>query len=580
MSSCLVCIQSSTHPKYIVLDADPIRTEDLPKTTETLAAFYLRVVNEDTWPPLENDFINLALIKDQSSWRTTVDGSVDAIVCKKRTLAYSELFDLQQQTKDSTDLSDRSGVFLLQGRPGSGKTTLMTKLSRDWANKTILKSKLFFLVYLRRLNSQKSISLMSIIHQACPVFDEDFCYKLESHINRTSGKGMVFALDGLDEYSPHISDSNADGFLTSEDFIFMLIKGQKLPHAMVVVTSRPAACTNIRIYATKAIEVLGFLQKQVFEYMQCYFKNNAQKAEKIITHLKQRPNLMNICYLPLHCSMLAFLYEEDTILPNTETDFYKHFTLSTLHRSIRKRQGKVLQMSLFHHLPHDDKVLFDKVCKLAFDATVGKKQVFTLSDLSGLEDALFKPNCTGNDESTLGLVVIDRYFMKYGLDETYTFLHLTFQEYLSAVHIVSLSECEILSKIESLCCERHLMMVWRFMCGMMDFSSASSVKAFEALMDGCKSLVETDVVLFQIHCCYESQHSLPCSHMVKSQNGCLTFIDINLSPIDCTAIGYVINKADIKFTHVTFENCYLSTEGAVTFLQQTGEHPLSLRLCG
>ena len=54
------------------------------------------------------------------------------------------------------------------------------------------------------------------------------------------------------------------------------------------------------------------------------------KAQQLVAHLEQHPNLMNMAYLPLHCAMLTFLYEEDSVLPETETEFYKHFTLSTL----------------------------------------------------------------------------------------------------------------------------------------------------------------------------------------------------------------------------------------------------------
>ena len=144
--------------------------------------------------------------------------------------------------------------------------------------------------------------------------------------------------------------------------------------------------------------------------------------------------------------MLVFFYDGSAILPETETEFYKHFTISTLLRSFYKISGDVTCLTSFDQIPSKDKVLFDKVCKLAFEATVGKKQVFNLSEL---QEMFIESGSTGNDESCLGLVVVDHCFMRFGLDEAYTFLHLTlFQEFLAAVYMAGLSYSEQVCIIE------------------------------------------------------------------------------------------------------------------------------------
>ena len=56
------------------------------------------------------------------------------------------------------------------------------------------------------------------------------------------------------------------------------------------------------------------------------------------TYLEHHPNVMHMCYLPLHMAMVTYLYDvEGASLPQTETEIYNHFTLSTLLRSICKR---------------------------------------------------------------------------------------------------------------------------------------------------------------------------------------------------------------------------------------------------
>ena len=312
------------------------------------------------------NFINLALIKNQTSWRKTVQGSIDEIVGDKEDITYQHVFE---------NLARSCKFILFEGRPGSGKTTLMTKISRDWAEDLLLKSELLFLVPLRRLNTFHDRTLASLIKVACPPFEQDEIEALEGAIIKMKGKNVVFAFDGLDEYSPAKS--------SEIDIVFELmnIGRSLLRDALIVVSSRPAACLEFRQYAGVRIEVLGFLKEQIFQYIHNYFADSKEKAQQLTRHLDQYPNLMKMCYLPLHCAMLVFLYDGTTIIPKTETEFYKHFTLSTLLRSFRKQKGNVVRLTSFDQLPSKDKVLFDMVCKLAFNATLSRKQVFMSSEL-------------------------------------------------------------------------------------------------------------------------------------------------------------------------------------------------------
>ena len=201
-------------------------------------------------------------------------------------------------------------------------------------------------------------------------------------------------------------------------------------------------------------------------------------------------------------------------------------------------------MASFDLLPYNDKVIFDEICKLAFTATVKSKQVFTSNDVkSTLTDV-----STKSDMSSLGLVVIDRYFMRYGLDETYTFLHLTFQEYLAAVYIAGLGESQQMNIIKTHQDKKHLSVVWKFLCGIMDFASISAIDTFKRLME------TTNDELFKLQCCHESQHSLPCSHVISAFDGRVDIKSSNLSPSDFVAIGYAINKSDYPIVALTFNN--------------------------
>ena len=366
-------------------------------------------------------------------------------------------------------------------------------------------------------------------------------------------------------------------YIKVED-VFELLKAKILTKATVFVTSRPAACNNFREHAKKRIEVLGFLKPQIIEYVNYYFSTDKSKAQQLVAHLEHHPNLMHMAYLPLHCAMLAFLFEDNTFLPETETEFYKHFTLSTLLRSLRRQQGSItMTFTSFDQLPRREKTIFDKVCNLAFNATVNSKQVFTSADIESTLPGTDSGDAR-KDVSDLGLIVTDHYFMRYGLDDTYTFLHLTFQEYLGAIYIAELiSESERMQIIRTHKNKKNLFVVWRFLCGMMDFSQTNTMVTFENIM--IQNRMVTENTLDKLQCCFETQHSSPCTYIINDFNGRLEFSSNNFTPSDCAAIGYTISESDFQsMICLIFDKCSFSTEGTLNMLQKLEDHPLSLTI--
>ena len=381
-------------------------------------------------------------------------------------------------------------------------------------------------ILLRRVNDESDLSLGKILSIACPSLTTKNIQELVTTIERSHGQHVIFAFDGLDEYK-RISERN--------NIIKDLIKGEKLQRALVLVTSRPDACAQFRRYATKRIEVIGFLKPQVIQYIHHYFDEDEARALQLDTHLKQHPNLMNMAYLPLHCAMLALLCEENTVLPETETRFYKIFTQSTLVRSIRKREDedKIITITSYDDLTDDDRMIFSRVCQLAFKATLESKQVFTLDDVKDI-------SVTGDSDqlSSFGLVVHDHYLVTNGVRKTFTFLHLTFQEYLAAVHIARLPESQRIDIIKTHRDKNHLSVMWRFLCGTLDFTSANATKTFTDVMKTNESL------LFQLQCCYETQHSQACADVIGNFQGKIELSDQRLTPTDCLAIVYTIRRSE------------------------------------
>ena len=101
-----------------------------PPEKEHLIKLYSLMESEvpiDSWPPVGNStFINLVLIKQSRNSRCdydTVHGDMDDILESKEVVEYEEVFREYRE----------GALVLVEGCPGSGKTTLVHKVTRDWA---------------------------------------------------------------------------------------------------------------------------------------------------------------------------------------------------------------------------------------------------------------------------------------------------------------------------------------------------------------------------------------------------------------------------------------------------------------
>ena len=368
----------------------------------------------------------------------------------------------------------------------------------------------------------------------------------------------MFILDGFDEYGIGANENN---------FICNLVQGRVFSRSDVILSSRPAATQEFRQIATQWIEVVGFVKEQVMQYVSTYFEHDKNKGVQLKTHLNKHPNLMNICYLPLYCAMLVFLYEEDSLLPETETEFYRDFTLSFFVRNFHKK-SKNLSVTSIDQLPPKGKKCLNDICHLAFDATIVGQQVFEKSQLSKVCD-----DESLGDNDNPGLLVVDRYFVKFGVNERYSFLHLTLQEYLSAVYIAGCDSSEQVSIIKTHCnfAKQHLFVMWRFLFGVQDYSKENAMIIFKLMLDATH-----DKCLFHIQCAYESHQSRFCTKVLQFHKHRLEFMKID--SIDLPHLTYVLETAEYANIELRFLQCDFQTDDVVALLNGVGHHQLLLKV--
>ena len=245
-----------------------------PPDKECLISLYssLSEVPDDSWPLASaKTFIDLVLVRtNRSQHKYTsvfIEEEMEALLGDKERVGY----------KDAFSQHECRALVLVEGRPGSGKTTLANRIAKDWAEGKVLKNTdRVFLISLRKDHSKSDLFKMFYHSRS-----EEFMLNVE----QSHGEKTCFILDGYDEFS---SRDNNDSSI-----MYQLIHKTYLPRAMIIITSRPTATVKLRQKATTTIESLGFTKDNFDLYVNSYpfeDSNNTNEAEatksKLRKHLK------------------------------------------------------------------------------------------------------------------------------------------------------------------------------------------------------------------------------------------------------------------------------------------------------
>ena len=482
-----------------------------------------------TYPPVgTKTFINLALIESSGEpckSDYSVRGNADDVIARKEKIEYEDAFKKYES----------GATVLVLGRPGSGKTTLTHKLSRDWAKGEVLKEAEFvFLIGLRLINSKKKDSgLVDILRPY--YFDRDDLEKIKKDFKRENGKGICFIFDGFDEYHPQDKD---------ESVVYALLNKSYLPDAMIIVSSRPAAASaNLEEMSfAQQIEVFGFTRDIINKYIDSfpfsYSSSTDDDGSGIETHrtnlksfLKSHPSVLDMCYLPVNAAIICFLYDnESDNMPQTQTQIYESFTRLIVLRQLATKD-KFMQLSSLEQLRGENAEHFKKLCGLAFDMTIKNQQV--LSEGSAGPD----------DTPSLGLVTTDIIATHNGFQNSYTFLHLTLQEFLAAYHISKLCLTEQMEEIDKYSSFISMLTVWKFYFGLVNFEEGidRAEHIFAAVRKHYHHNMDTRI--FKIQCAYEPRQRCNCGLASSDRFAFVSLYNLSLTSSDLSALAYVMSTA-------------------------------------
>ena len=431
---------------------------------------------------------------------------------KSTRLAYCDLF------KPESGKVEPVNKVLVEGGAGIGKTTLSVSLSEDWAHgKLFQQFELLLLLPLRheKVASAGSLSeLLKLFHTS-----PSFCESVASYLEDEEGKNVLVLADGWDELSK--SQRSESSFLYQLLFV-------DFPLMLVVVTSRPFASAPIHNLAcvNRFVEIKGFGEDDIKEYVQSEFATDQEKAQRLIEQLEDNPLIESVCSVPLNCAIVCHLWhtlKED--LPSTMTQLYEKIILHFVCRNLRKlpAYGPTFSMESFDDIPESLKKSWLNLCEFAFEALKCHQIVFSKKELPEISK--------DGDEQVLcfGLMQSVETVLALTCEVSYNFLHLTFMEYLAALH---LSKQPLDSSWLMWLSSFHFHMVLRFFFGIRFYSSNNGADI------GCVKLAMQHVDRLTLcHCAFEAQNVIVHSEMQFDGE-----LGIPNNPHDCAAVLYVINN--------------------------------------
>ena len=391
-------------------------------------------------PTLEAPYINLAMIKKQQPYnskekdeftRQTLHGGVDQILENKTPINIEDLLTPED--------SGRPVRFILvEGPPGIGKSTFAWEVCRRWDEIESLKD--YHTVLLLKLREKWILNATSVSDifrfPPKPELNMDIADKL----NESHGHNLLLVLDGFDEVSHSFHENSV---------MKSILCRQLLPECTIILTTRPSANHTLKHVfqpgVNKHVEIIGFTEEERVRYITEIFSKEPELQVNFLKHMFLVPHIKSMMYIPLNCAIIAQVYYESQssrhlAIPRTRTQLYKALTHSLLVRHMKMKDSNYECTSMLPEgLGEDEKTKFETLVKFAFNSyhKGGSKYSIYLHQRESKKVTFFKEDIPDGlvhfgfmNEST------EMYAGK-GVERTFSFLHLSLQEYLAALFLAN-----------------------------------------------------------------------------------------------------------------------------------------------
>ena len=388
---------------------------------------------------------------------------------------------------------------LVEGAPGIGKSTLAWEVCHKWEElESVKQYELVVLVRLREKKAQEARCLGNLL----PCDATTNMKELLAAIGE--GDGMLIVCDGFDEL-PHEQRQAGSVYID-------LFKGMLLAEATIIVTSRPSVSAKLwslcQHNIDRHLEVIGFTREDIKRFAESVFSGDILAG--FLSYITSNPPIFSMMYIPLNAVFVALIYQDsygtDTPFPTTMTQLFDALTRGLIRRHLVSTHLVPSEYCMPPSLQHTDDISklpplvaqqLLQLAKVAYESLCKKRYVFT--DLGEDFEHL------GTMKKTTSVNVFT------GPGCSYSFLHLTLQEYLTALHIAIVNPSGLFELVEWLWeWLKEGSVVVRFLAGMYRHDDHHSHPVYQELVQqlasnqctvGLSQLVNMRLQL--VHCAYE-----------------------------------------------------------------------------
>ena len=455
---------------------------------------------------------------------------------------------------------------------GIGKTTLAYELCVRWARDGFLAQD-FDAMVLIPLRSVQQRSFEDIIMKH--IGEENY-----QHLMKSAGSRCLIILEGLDELPVNRRQS--------DPFLLCLIKEcTVLEEAIIVITSRPHACEGID--AGRRVEVVGFGKDEIREFAEKSFSKDIQSVEEFLKQLNEYPQLHSLCYVPINLVMIVDIFQcSEKKLPSTLTELYQVFIVMTLKRQVKKenvakkpavcssvavKAADCVEETLcvmLRGIPKETVGIVLCLSRLAYrgffdwychsegeDEYGGEKKwkepkiIFTESDLMQCDIEVT------SDFDAFGLLKATHTHQLLIDINTYSFNHLSIQEFLCAVYISLQSQQEQLRLLREHF--REYPNIFIFVCGLTGLASSEMFQfIYSKLTSPGEPWRDDPDVITAMRCITESKQSSGPHQSVSPFT--LNMTGNTLSPYDYLCLSNVLSCYAVS--QLKMEYCSIGNKGA------------------
>ncbi|XP_039089470.1 NACHT, LRR and PYD domains-containing protein 12 [Hyaena hyaena] len=315
-----------------------------------------------------------------------------------------------------------SQTVVLQGCAGIGKTAVVHKFMFDWAAGMVAPGRFDYLIYVncREISHIANLSAADLITSTFqdiygPILDVILVYP----------EKLLFILDGFPELQ-HLVGNLEEDFSANpqeqkpvETLLCSFVRKKLFPESSLLITARPATMKKLHSLLKQPIqaEIIWFTDAEKRAYFLSQF-SGADAAMDVFCELQQNETLDIMSSLPIIswiiCSVLQSQEDGDRSLMGslqTMTDVYLFYfskCLKTL-TGTSVWKGKSCLWGL---------------CSLAAEGLQNQQVLFEVCDLRRHGIGVYDINCA----------FLNHFLKKVeGSVNVYTFLHFSFQEFLTAV---------------------------------------------------------------------------------------------------------------------------------------------------